>query len=764
MAWTVFVIIVIIAVVALFTVSALRRPIITRPLMRMLNKSMPAMSGTERAALEAGTVWWDGEIFSGHPDWNKLLDFTAQPLSAAEQAFLDGPVNELCAMLDDWQIIQDRDLSPEVWDFIKRERFFGIIIPVEHGGLGFSAALHSAVVTKISGCSITAAVTIMVPNSLGPGELLINYGTEDQKSHYLPRLAVGDEIPCFALTEPGAGSDAANGQSRGVVCNGTWKGKNTLGMRLSFNKRYITLAPVASVIGLAFRLFDPDHLIGEEDDVGITCALIPRETEGVEIGQRHDPMGVPFQNGPVRGEDVFIPLDFIIGGQSQAGNGWRMLMETLAAGRGISLPSLSTGAAQLACRATSAYAQVREQFGLPIARFEGVREPLARIAAYTYMMDATRVLCAGAVDAGERPSVATAIAKAYLTQGMRVCLNDAMDIQAGAAIIRGPMNIFARPYSSIPIGITVEGANILTRSLIVFGQGAIRCHPFAHAEMEALAKRDTAAFDSAMFGHIVHVVRNGARAFAMSFGAARFMNTAPEGVGREAVHYRHLSRLSARFALIADVGLMTLGGALKRKEYLSGRYADAFAWMFLASMALKRFHDDGAQEAHRAFLDWCVAKALFEAESALRGVLDNLPNRFAGVIARALTFPLGVNHKPVSDRHNEAVLNALLDDDDTVRTQLTDSLYVPAADEPGLGALEDALSLVRAARPARRKIEDARRSSAIPKGPALEQIASALAANLIDEAEAQSLKEAETAREAVIQVDDFAPTDFNALK
>jgi acyl-CoA dehydrogenase len=443
-----------------FGLPAIRRPLVSAPAMRLVRAILPAMGDTERIALEAGTVWWDGDLFSGKPDWRKLLDFKLRALSERERAFLDGPVEDLCRMIDDWQIAQDRDLSPQVWDFLKRERFFGMIIPEEYGGLGFSAIGHSAVVVKISSRSVAAAVTVMVPNSLGPAELLLHYGTDEQKKHYLPRLARGEDVPCFALTEPHAGSDAASTRSTGVVCRGKYEGKEVLGIRLNWNKRYITLAPVATVIGLAFRLFDPDGLLGGEEDIGITCALIPRDVPGIKIGDRHDPMGVPFQNGPIFGDDVFVPVDFIIGGQDGAGQGWKMLMDSLAAGRSISLPSLSVAAVELAARTTGAYATVREQFNLPIGRFEGIEEPLARIAGHAYLMNAVRVLTCAAVDAGEKPAVLSAIAKAYLTDGMRKSVIDAMDIMAGAAICSGPRNILSRIYVSAPIGITVEGANI----------------------------------------------------------------------------------------------------------------------------------------------------------------------------------------------------------------------------------------------------------------------------------------------------------------
>ncbi len=748
---------------ALFGCPMFRRPLISRPLMSKIAKVLPTMGETEKIAMEAGTVWWEGELFSGDPKWSKLLNFKPNRLTPEEQAFLDGPVEDLCNMLDDWQIANDRDLPPEVWAFIKSHGFLGIIIPKEYGGRGFSALMHSEVVAKIASRSVTAAVTVMVPNSLGPGELLMHYGTQDQKNHYLPQLAKGEEVPCFALTEPGAGSDAANGQSKGVVCKDMWNGEKVLGIRITFNKRYITLAPVATVIGLAFRLYDPDGLIGDTEDIGITCALLPRDTPGMIIGQRHDPMGVPFQNGPLQGENVFVPMDFVIGGQDQVGNGWRMLMETLAAGRGISLPSLSVGAAQLACRATSAYGQVREQFGLPIAKFEGVAAPMASIAGHAYFMDAVRTLGASAVDQGERPSVASAIAKAYLTEGMRLCLNDAMDIHAGSAIIRGPKNIFSRPYISIPIGITVEGANILTRSLIVFGQGAMRCHPFAHAEIEALANRDAKAFDKALFGHINHVVRNGVRSFITGLTGGLFLD-APLGTGRDGRYYRRLARLSAVFAFVADIGMMTLGGALKRKEHLSGRYADAFAWLFLSSCTLKRFYDEGSPNAHRPLLNWVMIKAMYEIETALIGVLANLPNRFIASMAELIAFPLGAKHAPLTDRHINEVANTLTDHMLDVRETLSNTVFIPSADEPGLGELESTLEKLEAALPARTKLDQARREGKIDKDSTTNMVKAAQDAGILSEEEAKRVLDAETARDTVIQVDSFDAETFKTLK
>jgi len=750
------------AVIIVLGVPPVRRRLISAPLMGFAGKQLPTIGDTERIALEAGTVWWEGEMFSGKPDWRKLLDFTIKPLSREEKAFLDGPVDELCRMLDDFKVAQDRDLPPAVWAFIKKHKFFGMIIPKAHGGLGFSAAAHSAVVMKLASRSVTAAVTVMVPNSLGPGELLLRYGTKAQQKHYLPRLAEGLDIPCFALTEPHAGSDAASARSFGVAAHGTWKGKKVLGIRLTFNKRYITLAPVATVIGLAFRLYDPDHLLGDKEDIGITCALLPRDLKGLHIGNRHDPMGVPFQNGPLWGKDVFIPLEFIIGGKDYAGHGWRMLMEALAAGRGISLPSLSVGAAKVSARAVSAYAHVREQFGLPIGKFEGVRERIARIAGHAYFMDAVRTMTCGAVDAGEHPAVASAIAKAYLTEGMRLAINDGMDVMAGAAICRGPRNIFTRAYMSIPIGITVEGSNILTRSLIVFGQGAIRCHPYLQREVDALARRDAAAFDKALFGHIGHALGNVMRSLLLGLGLGLLRPVPKTPYAR---HFRSLNRMSAAFALLADMGLITLGGSLKRREYLSGRYADAFAWLFIASSVLKRAHDDGYVLAHKPLVDWAMRHALHEIETALDGVLRNLPNRFVAALVRPLVFPLGMRARPASDRLADGVVDNLLADDSDVRSHLAAMTYIPDADEPGMGRLEHAMRLLAKTVDARKALAQAQRAGNLPKGlvdAAL--LGKAVKAGVISAADKAAVAEALRVADDAVQVDYYTPAVYKTLK
>lgn len=745
-----------------FGLPPIRRVVVSAPVMRAIGPLLPKMGDTERTALEAGTVWFEGELFSGAPDWSKLLDFEVQPLTEAEQAFIDGPVERLCHMLNEFEVVQRRDLPAEVWEFLKEERFFGMIIPEEYGGLGFSAQAHSAVVTKVASRSLAAAVTVMVPNSLGPAELLLHYGTDGQKSHYLPRLARGEEVPCFALTEPTAGSDAASARSQGIVCRGQYGGKEVLGMRLTFAKRYITLAPVATVLGLAFRLRDPEGLLGGDEDLGITCALVPRDTPGIEIGDRHDPMGVPFMNGPVFGRDVFVPLDFVIGGRDGVGQGWKMLMESLSVGRSISLPALSVGAAELSVRVAGAYGTVREQFNLPVGRFEGVEELLARIGGYAYLMNAARRLTCGAVDAGERPSVPSAIVKRYLTGLMRDSLNDAMDIRAGAAICRGPSNILGRAYLGVPIAITVEGSNVLTRSLIVYGQGAIRCHPFVRREMEAALARDAAAFDVAFFGHLGFLARNGARAFVLALTRARVAGV-PAAAHPVSGHLRTLTRLSAAFALVSDAALGTLGGDLKRREKISGRLADALAWLYLGSAAAKRFLDDGRPDWARPYLDWSCRLAAHEIEQALLGALENLPNRMAARLVRWAAFPLGGGHTLPADRLGAKVARGLLDGADA-REHLSADIHIPPHGEAGLGRLEAALEMVVKAAPARRKVQDAVRAGKLERASEAELADKALAVGIVDALEHGRLKAAAEARDIAIQVDVFDPSAYAALK
>ncbi|GAB4353926.1 MAG: acyl-CoA dehydrogenase [Gammaproteobacteria bacterium] len=739
--------------------TPLRRTLVSQPLLAAFRRVLPQVSRTEQEALEAGTVWWEGALFRGQPDWERLLDTTTPRLSAEESAFLEGPVEELCRQLDDWQVTQDlKDLPPEVWEFLRQNGFFGLIIPQRYGGLGFSALGHSAVVMKIASRSLTAAVTVMVPNSLGPAELLLHYGTEEQKSHYLPRLAKGEEIPCFALTGPTAGSDAASIPDTGVVCRGTYNGKpNVLGIRLNWNKRYITLGPVATLIGLAFRLYDPDHELGEESDLGITCALVPADAPGVVIGRRHLPLNAVFQNGPTQGHDVFIPIDQIIGGPEQAGNGWRMLMESLAAGRSISLPALSVGAAKVASRATGAYARLRRQFNTPIGYFEGVQEPLARIGGLAYLMEATRRMTCWAIDAGERPSVVSAIVKYHLTEMMRRIVNDAMDIHGGSGICLGPRNILGRAYQALPISITVEGANILTRSLIIFGQGAIRCHPYLLREMEA-ARREASEealreFDDALFGHLRHAASNAARALFYGFGGWRLIRV-PEG-GAVRRYYQHFSRVSTAFAWLAEVSLISLGGELKRRERLSARLGDALSYLYLGSAVLKRYEDDGRMREDLPLVEWGCRYCLYMAEKRMIEALANLPRRGMARLMRGWLFPAGRTYHPPDDRLEQAVAELLLRDS-VARDRLTEGLFLPDETTQPLGRLDRALRLADGVEALERRLRDAARRGELSDDET-GQLDTAVEKGLITLEQAKTLREYRSLVWEIIQVDDFPP-------
>lgn len=756
--WSVFL------VVALaFNVPPLRRHLISNRVYSVFRRLMPSMSDTEREALEAGTVWWEGELFNGRPSWKKLFDVPAPKLSAEEQAFLDGPAEELCRMVDDWDITRvRRDLPPAVWDYIKAKGFFGMIIPKKYGGLEFSAQAHSAVVLKLASRSVTVGVTVMVPNSLGPAELLLHYGTDEQKNYYLPRLARGEEIPCFALTGPEAGSDASSMPDRGIVCRAEFEGRqNVLGMRLTWEKRYITLGPVATVLGLAFKLYDPERLLGGEVERGITLALIPTNTRGVRIGERHNPLDIPFQNGPNSGKDVFIPMEWLIGGAKYVGQGWRMLMERLAVGRGISLPALSTGSGKLASRATGAYARVRKQFKLPIGRFEGVEEALARIAAQTYLMDAARTLTLAAVDQGEQPAIASAIVKYQLTERMRRVVNDAMDIQGGAGICLGPRNFIGRAYQGLPISITVEGANILTRSLIIYGQGAVRCHPYLLQQMQAAADPDTRAgrkqFDRAFFGHLGFFISNFARALWLGVTGARLTLVPIDGPARR--YCRQLTRMSAAFAFVSDVALVALGGALKRREKLSGRLADALSHLYLASAVIKRFEDQGRPSADVPLLTWACDDALHTIQRSIGGLLRNFPNRPLAWLTRAVVFPLGLPYRTPSDQLGHQVAQLILEPS-VARDRLTAGVFVPHDASSSLARLEDALPKVIAAEPHERKLDALREVQAMPGGDSAALIDAAQAQGILTAGEAELVKAAQAARRAVIEVDAFPPNAF----
>jgi acyl-CoA dehydrogenase len=732
-----------------------RRRLLSRPLFKWFKSVLPPMSATEKDAIDAGTVWWDAELFSGRPDWDKLLRAPTAGLTTEERAFLDGPVEELCGMLDDWQISHELDdLPAEVWAYLRKHRFFAMIIPRQHGGLEFSARAQSEVVMKIASRSVAAAVTVMVPNSLGPGELLLHYGTPEQKQHFLPRLARGEEIPAFALTGPWAGSDAGSMPDTGIVCKGEYKGKETLGFRVNWEKRYITLGPVATLLGLAFKARDPDGLLGGKRELGITCALVPTSTPGVEIGRRHNPGGA-FQNGPNRGTDVFVPMEWVIGGQAQVGNGWKMLMDCLSVGRAISLPALGTAAAKAAARTTGAYARVRRQFRIPIGRFEGIEEPLARLGGMTYRMDAARVLTATALDLGGKPSVLSAILKYHNTEGMRSALNDALDVHAGRGVCRGPRNYLAQTYQAVPVAITVEGANILTRSMIIFGQGAIRCHPYLLKEMQAAADEDAEAglvsFDALLFAHIGFTLGNLARSFVLALTGARFASAPP--LGPLGAYARHLTRMSASFALLADFAMLLLGGDLKRREKISGRFADILSHLYLASAVLKRFEDDGRPAADLPLARWALDDSLAIIEERFDGILRNFPVRGVGALLRPFVLPLGRRWKGASDRLGHEVASLLLSPSGT-RDRLTSGLFIRLSEDDPLGLMELALEKVIIAEPVERKLEQAFGGS-ISSGTMEAMLQRGLTERVISELEAETVREAMALTAAAIAVDDF---------
>jgi acyl-CoA dehydrogenase len=746
----------------LVSVRPLRRAVLSAPLFSAYCKVLPQMSETEREALEAGTVWWEGELFRGDPDWKKLLAYPVPQLTPEERAFMDNEVEEACRLVNDWQVTHELyDLPEAAWRYLKEKGFLGMIIPKRYGGLEFSAYAHSQVITKLSTRSSALAVSVMVPNSLGPAELLLHYGTEAQKNHYLPRLAQGIDVPAFALTSPWAGSDAAAIPDYGIVCKGLWQGHEVIGMRVSWDKRYITLAPVCTVLGLAFRLFDPDRLLGDRQDIGITCALVPHDHPGVNIGRRHFPLNAMFMNGPTSGQDVFMPLDFIIGGQAMAGQGWRMLMESLAAGRSISLPSSNTGMAQLTARAVGGYARVRSQFKMAIGKFEGVEEALTRIGAYTYMMDAVRTMTAGAVDLGEKPSVVSAIAKYHVTERARQVVNDGMDVLGGKGICLGPANFLGRAYQQIPIGITVEGANILTRSLIIFGQGAIRCHPYLLAEMHAAQNPDhrqgLADFDQALWAHVAYAIRNGVRALWLGMTGSHFVTPAADVAPAMRRYYQQLTRFSAAFAFLSDVSLLVLGGGVKRREKLSARLGDALSQMYLISCTLKRYEADGRQIEDAPLAHWAIWDAIYKTQQAFDGVIANFPNRLLGSFLYRLIFPWGHPYVVPSDALGHEVARLLIQPS-AIRDRLTAECFVPQTDTEPVGAIEQALAATLAAEPIEAKIREAEKVGRFAGNPLanVRDIASAAFACGAITAEEHSLMQRRNAlRDAVVRVDDF---------
>ncbi|TMM43324.1 acyl-CoA dehydrogenase FadE [Colwellia ponticola] len=745
------------AVIALpLNINNIRQQFISMPLLALFKKIMPQMSSTEQEAIDAGTTWFDADLFRGDPDWKKLHNYPKPRLSTEEQAFLDGPVEEVCAMVNDWHITHEiADLPPQIWQFLKEKKFFAMIIKKQFGGLEFSAYAQSRVLQKLTGASSVLASTVGVPNSLGPGELLQEYGTKAQQDYYLPRLASGEEIPCFALTSPEAGSDAGSIPDFGIICHGQFDGKEVLGMKLTWDKRYITLAPIATVLGLAFKLQDPDKLLSEQEDLGITCALIPTDLPGITIGRRHFPLNVPFQNGPTQGDEVFVPLDFIIGGADMAGQGWRMLVECLSVGRAITLPSNSAGGIKTAALATGAYSRIRRQFKMPIGKMEGIEEPLARIGANAYLMDAVTTMSTGAIDLGEKPSVISAIAKYHLTEKMRSSIIDAMDIHGGKGICMGPNNYLARGYQGAPIAVTVEGANILTRSMIIYGQGAIRCHPYVLAELAAANNSDHDQalddFDHALFGHIGFSISNISRSLWCSLTGSRFLGSPYNDDTKR--YYQLLTRFSANLAMLSDIAMLSLGADLKRKERISARLGDILSNLYLASATLKRYNDEGRNTADLPFVQFAVENCLYDMQHAIDELISNFPNRVVAKLLRVIIFPLGTWLSKPSDELAHKVAQ-LLQSPNPSRTRLGQGQYLTRDGRNIFGRLEQVLEDILACEPIYDKVCSALNKK-LPFYRLNEVAELGLSNNIISAAEAELLTNAEVGRKWVIDVDDF---------
>jgi alkylation response protein AidB-like acyl-CoA dehydrogenase len=746
------------AAAAFANLNEQRQRYIVQPALKILRKQLPTISATERAAIEAGDTWWEKELFCGRPNWDKLFNIPRPTLTQEEQDFLDNQVDHLCSLVNDWDIVfKDRDLSAEVWDYLKKEKLFAMVIPKQYGGLGFSALAHSTVVTKIATRSISAAVTTMVPNSLGPGELLVRYGTEEQKNYYLPRLANSTEIPCFALTAPDAGSDAGAIPDTGIICRGQLDGNEIIGIRVNWDKRYITLAPVATLLGLAIHLYDPEHLLGSKTDIGISLCLIPTSHPGVEIGSRHLPMYTGFMNGPTRGKDVFIPLDWIIGGTKMAGQGWRMLMESLSIGRSISLPALSTACAKIAYRVTGAYSRIRKQFNTPIASFEGIEEALGYIAGYSYMLEACRTMTAGAVDQDINPAIVSAIAKYHMTEMCRNVISNAMDVHAGQMIQVGPRNVIANNYLAVPISITVEGANILTRNLIIFGQGAIRCHPYLLKEIELISSPDTKAqdLDPVLMSHIGFYVSNLLRNIVYGLTGGRLIFATIKDP-RIRAYQRQLTRMSAALALLADTSLILLGGSLKRRERLSARLGDIMGQLYLASTVLKYYHDNNNPASDVDYVCWSLQECLCKIQIACDELLHNFPYRWLGTFLRWMIFPFGTAYKHPTDKLNKRIVETMLSPSE-LRDRISQYCFLSKEDEDLTNRLDKALAQIDQIDPLQKKVHKAVQSGAItPAFEFSERIQSAQAANILTAEEAHALSEFEKLRNEIIKVNEFS--------
>ena len=751
----------VVLILILINMVPLRRSRLSKPLLNVYKRMVPKMSKTEKEALEAGGVWWEGELFSGMPNWDVLMTMPQPELSPDEKKFLDGPCEKLCEMLNDWEISHHRgDLPEEIWKFFKSEKFFAMIIPKKYGGLEFSSYANAMVTAKIASRNAVASSTVGVPNSLGPAELLLHYGSEEQKNHYLPRLASGDEIPCFALTSTEAGSDASSIIDSGIICKGTWNGEEIIGIKLNWNKRYITLAPVATILGLAFKLYDPEKLIGEIEDYGITAALIPTNLDGVTIGRRHLPMNVPFQNGPTSGNDVFVPIDFIIGGEKMAGKGWKMLVECLSVGRAITLPSTATGGGQAASYATGAYAQLRKQFNLPISQFDGIKESLARIAGYTYIMNSTVSVTSGAIDHGEKPAVPSAILKYHCTELGRKIANDAMDVHGGKAIMMGPKNYMGRSYMATPIAITVEGANILTRSLIIFGQGAIRCHPFVLSELEAANEEGQDGlkkFDKALFGHIGYAISNITRSLILAITKSKYSKSPVNTITKR--YYQHINRYSAAFAVASDFAMLSLGGELKKKELLSARLGDVLSSLYLASTVLKHYENQGCKSDDLPLVEWSVRTLMYEAQEQLHNFLINMPNKILARFLRLIIFPRGRSYSPPADGLTTKVARIITSVGES-RERLSETAYTSRGQNNPLGLLQEALELSEETILIEAKLQQAKKDGIITSNYLGHQIEQAELHGILKNDEIKKMTDLYHRVSEILSVDDFGPNEF----
>jgi acyl-CoA dehydrogenase len=763
MAWLIPLWVLFLLIVALIHLPASWRcRYLTRHVLKKFRAMTPPISETERIALDAGDIGWEGELFGGKPHWRKLHNLVKPQLTEVEQAFIDQQVTTLCQMLHEWEISRaGNDLPVAVWEYIKKQRFWGLIIPTQYEGLGFSPYAHSCIITKIASRSVNAAITIMVPNSLGPAELLLRYGTEAQKKYYLPRLACGDEIPCFALTAPTAGSDAAHLSDIGIVCKGEFEGQTIIGIRLNWDKRYITLAPIATVAGLAFKLYDPEHLLGSQEDIGITLCLVPAHHPGVEMGKRHMPMNMAFMNGPTRGKDVFIPLDWVIGGKKMCGNGWYMMMESLAVGRGISLPALATGMSQLALRATSAYARLRYQFKTPIGHFEGIQEALARIVGFTYICEATRIFTANAVQMGIKPSLASAITKYQLTELSRKIINDAMDIHGGKTIQFGPKNYLGFFYEALPINITVEGANILTRNLIIFGQGALRCHTFLRNELVAMEQADTPRglryFDHLLLKHTGYFINRWVRLAVYSMTAGYFIHVPQGNSLKTKTYYQQLTRMSMALAVVVDTLLLVLGGELKRRERLSARLGDVLSYLYLASAILWYYQQQQQPKSDWPVVQWTLDWCLQQIYQAFDDLLTNFPQqRWLSKVLRCMIFPWGRPYRPPTDKLDHQVAMAF-QAVSPMRERLTSSCYIGTAAEP-LGKMEQALQQAELVAPIQQKLQHALHSGELARNLTTPELfAIALKANILTADEVELCQQFDQLCAEIIAVDEFAP-------